>query len=90
MGALERMAVTKGAVLALLQRSYQERHVVALTTFGGGGAKTTLAPTKSVLLAKKPLTRSGLTAVLPLPPVSRLVASSFLQQADATPVCVKS
>jgi magnesium chelatase subunit D len=55
MGALERMAVTKGAVLALLQRSYQERHVVALTTFGGGGAKTTLAPTKSVLLAKKAL-----------------------------------
>jgi Mg-chelatase subunit ChlD len=57
MGALERMAVTKGAVLALLQRAYQGRHQVALVSFGGNDARTVLGPTKSVLLAKKALSR---------------------------------
>lgn len=55
MGALERMAVTKGAVLALLQRAYQERNTVALVSFGEEGARTVLSPTRSVLLAKKAL-----------------------------------
>ncbi len=55
MGALERMAVTKGAVLALLQRAYQGRHTVALVSFGEEGAKTVLGPTRSVSLAKKAL-----------------------------------
>lgn len=55
MGAMERMAVTKAAVLALLQRAYQSRHTVSLISFGGQEAKIVLRPSKSVLLAKKAL-----------------------------------
>ena len=55
MGAIERMAVTKAAVLALLQRAYQSRHTVALITFGGTEPRILLKPTRSVLLAKKAL-----------------------------------
>lgn len=55
MGAVERMAVTKASVLALLQRAYQSRHTVALISFGGTESRLLLKPTRSVLLARKAL-----------------------------------
>ncbi|PZF81790.1 VWA domain-containing protein, partial [Micromonospora deserti] len=51
MGARQRMAAVKGAVLALLTDAYQRRDKVAVVAFRGGGAQTLLPATSSVLAA---------------------------------------
>jgi len=55
MGARRRLAVAKGAVLGLLRRAYQQRHAVAVITFGESSARLTLRPTSSVFLARRSL-----------------------------------
>ncbi|TDC40337.1 putative cobaltochelatase [Micromonospora sp. KC213] len=51
MGARQRMAAVKGAVLALLTDAYQRRDKVAVVAFRGTGAQTLLPATSSVLAA---------------------------------------
>ncbi|MFP4364578.1 MAG: VWA domain-containing protein [Spirochaetia bacterium] len=53
MGVQQRIAAAKGAVLALLSRSYVQRDKVGLIAFSGKTARTVLSPTKSVTLAAK-------------------------------------
>jgi magnesium chelatase subunit D len=52
MGATDRMAAVKGALLGLLVDAYQRRDRVALVTFGGDGARVVLRPTGSVEVAR--------------------------------------
>ncbi|MGI8710150.1 MAG: VWA domain-containing protein [Acidimicrobiales bacterium] len=52
MGASDRMAAVKGALLGLLVDAYQRRDRVALVTFGGSGAEVVLRPTGSVEVAR--------------------------------------
>ncbi|MGW5555672.1 VWA domain-containing protein [Micromonospora sp. NPDC003944] len=51
MGARQRMATVKDAVLALLTDAYQRRDKVAVVAFRGAGARTLLPATSSVLAA---------------------------------------
>ncbi|MEV4500081.1 VWA domain-containing protein, partial [Micromonospora arborensis] len=51
MGARQRMAAVKDAVLALLTDAYQRRDKVAVIAFRGAGARTLLPATSSVLAA---------------------------------------
>lgn len=51
MGARQRVAEVKGAVLALLRDAYQRRDTVALVTFRGDAASVVLPPTSSVDVA---------------------------------------
>ncbi|TDB75317.1 putative cobaltochelatase [Micromonospora sp. KC723] len=51
MGARQRMAAVKGAVLALLTDAYQRRDKVAVVAFRGVAAQTVLPATSSVLAA---------------------------------------
>ncbi|WP_406064747.1 magnesium chelatase subunit D family protein [Micromonospora sp. NBC_00860] len=51
MGARQRMATVKDAVLALLTDAYQRRDKVAVIAFRGAGARTLLPATSSVLAA---------------------------------------
>ncbi|RAO56552.1 Magnesium chelatase [Micromonospora saelicesensis] len=51
MGARQRMTTVKDAVLALLTDAYQRRDKVAVIAFRGGGARTLLPATSSVLAA---------------------------------------
>ncbi|MGC4866553.1 VWA domain-containing protein [Micromonospora sp. DT53] len=51
MGARQRMATVKDAVLALLTDAYQRRDKVAVIAFRGTGARTLLPATSSVLAA---------------------------------------
>ncbi len=55
MGAQERMAATKGAVLALLLDAYRRRDRVALIVFRGADAELVLPPTNSADLAEQRL-----------------------------------
>jgi magnesium chelatase subunit D len=52
MGAEQRMALAKGALLGLLSDAYQRRDRVALVTFAGERAETVLRPTASVEIAQ--------------------------------------
>lgn len=53
--ALHRLAEAKGAVELLLAESYQRRDQVALVTFRGSDAELLLAPTRSLVRAKRGL-----------------------------------
>lgn len=55
MAARKRMATVKGAVLALLQRAYQERDQVGLLQFRGTKASLVLPPTNSTSRASQAL-----------------------------------
>ncbi|MBV9359347.1 MAG: VWA domain-containing protein [Chloroflexi bacterium] len=51
MGARDRMAITKGAILALLADAYRGRNLVALMTFRHAGASLLIKPTRDVVRA---------------------------------------
>jgi magnesium chelatase subunit D len=55
--ALARLAEAKGAVEVLLSESYRRRDEVALVSFRGTAADVLLAPTRSLVGAKRHLTR---------------------------------
>lgn len=55
MGARDRMAATKGAILSLLLDAYRRRDRVGLIAFRGAGAELILPPTNSVELAERRL-----------------------------------
>lgn len=64
MGARDRMALTKAAVLSLLGEDYRRRSTVALMGFRDGEASLLMAPTRDVgKLARRlrPLPTGGLT-----------------------------
>ncbi len=53
--ALERLAEAKGAVELLLAEAYTRRDKVALVAFRGAGAELVLAPTRSLVRARRGL-----------------------------------
>jgi magnesium chelatase subunit D len=53
MGANQRMAATKGAILSLLLDAYQKRDRIAMVAFKGSEASVILPPTDSIELGKK-------------------------------------
>ena len=53
--ALQRLSEAKGAVELLLAKAYVSRHRVALIAFRAGGAEVLLAPTRSLVRAKRSL-----------------------------------
>jgi magnesium chelatase subunit D len=55
MGADDRMAAVKGALLGLLVDAYQRRDRVALVTFAGDSAHVALRPTGSIEVARRRL-----------------------------------
>lgn len=92
MGAYRRMALTKAAVLALVERAYQARERVAVLTFRGQEASVLVPPTSSVRLAKERLGRLRTGGRTPLGKGLAL-ARAFLAQAkermpDYAPVLI--
>lgn len=88
--ALERLGETKGAIEQLLARSYVRRDEVAMIAFRGRGAETILAPTRSLVMAKRKL--AGLPGGGPTPLVSGLEKGLELglavRRQGSTPVMV--
>lgn len=67
MAAKKRMEVAKGAVLSLLEDSYQKRDKVAFIAFKGERAEVLLPPTSSVKLAARKLKELPTGRKTPLP-----------------------
>jgi magnesium chelatase subunit D len=92
MAARKRMATAKGAVLALLQRAYQERDQVGLLQFRGTKASLILPPTNSTSLASQALAnlptggRTPLAAGLRL--ARRTLQASMMRDSLQQPVLV--
>ncbi len=68
MGAKQRMAAAKGAILSLLIDAYQKRDRVGLVAFKGNSAELLLSPTSSVERAKKCLEELPTGGKTPLGP----------------------
>jgi magnesium chelatase subunit D len=66
MGAEQRIAATKGAVLGLLTDAYQQRDRVALIAFRGERAEVVLRPTGSVEVARARLAELPVGGATPL------------------------
>jgi magnesium chelatase subunit D len=66
MGAAERFAAARGAVLRLLTDAYQRRDRVAVVCFSGEGARVVLRPTGSVEVARQRLASSPAGGRTPL------------------------
>jgi magnesium chelatase subunit D len=92
MGARKRMAQTKAAVLSLLVDAYQKRDRVGLITFGGGGARLALPPTRSVRVAARHLRELPVGGATPLAHglalAARVVAAARRREAGITPLVV--
>jgi magnesium chelatase subunit D len=91
MGARDRMAATKGAVLSLLLDAYRRRDRVGLIAFRGAGAELLLPPTNSVELAERRLRSLPTGGRTPLAAGLELCARSIerAQRAlDAAPLVV--
>jgi len=67
MGAMRRMEAAKGAVMALLEESYQKRDKVSFVAFRQEKAEVLLPPTSSVELAAKYLRELPVGGKTPLP-----------------------
>lgn len=65
-GTTSRIALAKGAVLALLRRAYLNRDRVALVTFRDQSAQVQLPPTRSSTLARQRLRRLPIGGATPL------------------------
>jgi magnesium chelatase subunit D len=77
MSARQRMASAKSAVLALLQRAYQERDRVGFVQFRGKRATLLLPPTSSTSLAAQLLTHLPTGGRTPLASGLRLALRTF-------------
>jgi magnesium chelatase subunit D len=92
MGARERMRQTKAAVLSLLVDAYQKRDRVGLITFGKGGAKLALPPTRSARDAARRLADLPIGGATPLPAglelALRVVAASRRREPGVVPLVV--
>ncbi len=66
MGATQRMAAAKSAVVTLLQDAYQRRDRVGLVSFRGDSAEVLLSPTSSVELAQLRLKTMPVGGATPL------------------------
>jgi magnesium chelatase subunit D len=77
MAARKRMAAAKGAVLALLQRAYQERDHVGLLQFRGARATLMLPPTNSTSRAIQSLAHLPTGGRTPLASGLRLALRTF-------------
>jgi magnesium chelatase subunit D len=77
MSARQRMASAKSAVLALLQRAYQERDRVGFVQFRGKQATLLLPPTNSTSLAAQLLTHLPTGGRTPLASGLRLALHTF-------------
>lgn len=88
--ALQRLAEAKGAVELLLQQSYARRDSVCVIAFRAARAEVLLAPTRSLVRAKRAL--AGLPGGGGTPLASgvqaALVQARALQRAGSTPVLV--
>jgi magnesium chelatase subunit D len=67
MGAKDRMAATKGAILSLISHVYQYRERIGLITFRREEAVLNLSPTRSVELAMRRLEELPTGGTTPLP-----------------------
>jgi magnesium chelatase subunit D len=82
MGADQRMAETKAAILSLLLDAYQKRERVGLIVFRGAEARLALPFTHSVEMAQRHLTHLPTGGKTPLPHALKL-AHELLQQEKA-------
>ena len=92
MAARSRMSAVKGAALSLLTDAYQRRDKVALVSFRGNAAETSLAPTASVDLAAPRLEelptggRTPLSAGLER--AAEIISTERLRDAERRPLVV--
>jgi magnesium chelatase subunit D len=82
MGATERVAAVRGALLGLLIDAYQRRDRVALVAFGGAGAEVVLRPTASVEVARTRL--DGVTTGGDTPLAAGIDAALQVAEASGT------
>jgi Mg-chelatase subunit ChlD len=85
MAVSERMEATKGAIMSLLTDAYQRRDRVGLIVFNKNEARLVLAPTNSVLLAKKALADIAVGGKTPLSAGLFLALTVFQQEATTHP-----
>ncbi|MDB5352086.1 MAG: Mg-chelatase subunit ChlI [Planctomycetota bacterium] len=92
MGARERMRQTKSAVLSLLVDAYQKRDRVGLVSFGRGGARLVLPPTRSVRVAARFLEDMPIGGATPLAAglemAARVVAAERRRDGGILPLIV--
>jgi magnesium chelatase subunit D len=92
MGARERMRQTKAAVLSLLVDAYQKRDHVGLITFGRGGARLVLPPTRSVRVAARELVDLPIGGATPLAAglelASRVIGAARRREPGLVPLIV--
>lgn len=92
MGAAERIELATGTALGALTEVYQRRHRVALVTFGGDGAATTLKPTRSVEVARnrlQSLTTGGPTPLAEgIAEATKLIGAARQPDEDAVVVLI--
>jgi Mg-chelatase subunit ChlD len=85
MAVSERMEATKGAIMSLLTDAYQRRDRVGLIVFNKNEARLVLAPTNSVLLAKKALADIAVGGKTPLSAGLFLALNVIQQEANTHP-----
>jgi magnesium chelatase subunit D len=85
MGAAERMAETKAAILSLLLDAYQKRERVGLIVFGGAAARLALPFTHSVEMAQRYLTHLPTGGKTPLPHALHLAREVLHQEKTRHP-----
>jgi magnesium chelatase subunit D len=85
MAVAERMEATKGAIMSLLTDAYQRRDRVGLVVFNKNEAHLVLAPTNSVLLAKKALSDIAVGGKTPLSAGLLMAYNVIRQEANVHP-----